>query len=311
MSNDVNTALTLEKKRDKIEKFNLSELEKKMDEEIQSTKKLLDSHSNQLKQQKAQFLEFSAVESKLNDIEFRLSLEMAKAENFTNYLHSKNFENFAKSDQPTQILNVTTTKAPTINFDFEKEFNETFAKLSADFQDRLETQQNLTINLTEDFENLKYSFDEFEERIVNFTDETRENFESFENSTIIQAEILQNLTENFDELSDLADVNQEEISNLTWKIDLLELDIQNLTRRIEILEIKQLEDDQKSLIIESLSETVAALKYGYDIPPEIDEILITGGDGEYGAIWDSMLISTTHKAKRDFKDRFENSVSEM
>ena len=76
MSNDVNTALTLEKKADKIKTFDLSELEKKMDSEIQTTKKLLDSHSNQLREQKAQFLEYSAVESKLNDIEFRLRPEL-------------------------------------------------------------------------------------------------------------------------------------------------------------------------------------------------------------------------------------------
>jgi len=91
LADDVGLLSNLEKKGDQIERANLHIFESKVDDELQATKKLLDSHSAQLSTQKAQLLDFNSVEAKLNDIEFRLTLETARSEYLTNFIHANNF----------------------------------------------------------------------------------------------------------------------------------------------------------------------------------------------------------------------------
>ena len=75
LSHDVSTLQNVEKKAEKIEKAEVHLIETKFKKEMESTKKLLDSHQTQLAKQKAQLLDFDKVESKLSDIEFRLRKE--------------------------------------------------------------------------------------------------------------------------------------------------------------------------------------------------------------------------------------------
>ena len=140
----------------------------------------------------------------------------------------------------------------------------------------------------------------------------RENMVLKQNLTTImdQFETVRNyadeiMTNSSSAVADLAQValNQNDIiSQMTVKLAEMEIQLQNATDQISFFSAEAGLDISRDDIIEDLVRKVTALQYGYDLPPALGEVMITGGDGEYGAIWDSMLINTEARAKRSFND---------
>lgn len=81
------------------------------------------------------------------------------------------------------------------------------------------------------------------------------------------------------------------IDEMLVHIDYLESLIFNLDEKVE----KISRSDEK---IADLESKLTALEYGVKIPPHKGEILVTGGDGEYGPKWETSLISTGYFAAR-------------
>jgi hypothetical protein len=322
LSNDVTTIQNLEKSSKEVEGANVKILESKIRKEMASTRKLLDSHSSQLTNQKAQFLEYTKVEEQLNNIEFRLALEMAKSENLTRTIQGNHdlVGRFAKFDE-----NILAPKTPKLNI------TEISSKISVMIE-KLKTEIDVSIfNLTEKTEKNNNSTHnlstEFAKIAENQTELWNQN-EKLENKCLnISAEIYENknVTDSefgevrfeIEELFNITKIQEESIANMSSQIFELEAQISNLTEHMFVIESEK-SAENNDLILE-LQKTVAALKYGYDMPPEMGEILIAGGDGDFGAIWDTFLVSTEHKAKRLFSEmplartghcliKFENNI---
>lgn len=314
LSNDVDMMQNLEKKGEQVERANVQIMQSKVDKEFETTKKVLDSHAAQLSAQKVQLLDFNVVETKLNDIEFRLSLEMAKSENLTQYINSKHFQSSDKIDKIDEIIE----SVPTVVTPILPMFNITEIDEMLQIEiNQLETNITFIISgIREEMIKIWNVTELYDATIATIVDEQtalwQDNSDIKSNITDILLNfdavkdyadnILINSTTAVAELAQLALAQNDILSNMTEDIAYLDVQLQNVTQQLAILQVEQIFDESKDEIIDQLVRTVAALRYGYDTAPEVGEIMITGGDGEYGAVWDSVLVSTEYKAKRTFAD---------
>ena len=95
-----------------------------------------------------------------------------------------------------------------------------------------------------------------------------------------------------------------QVDNNTYLIGAMIEELDHVQGTLHHLEegLKNLTEDHTSEEMESLEAKVAALEYGIKIPPHKGEILLTGGDGEYGPRWETSLLSTKYHAARQFTD---------
>ena len=54
--------------------------------------------------------------------------------------------------------------------------------------------------------------------------------------------------------------------------------------------------------VKELEERLRSLEYGIKVPPHKGEILLSGGDGDFGPKWESRMISIKYGASRDFEN---------
>ena len=88
------------------------------------------------------------------------------------------------------------------------------------------------------------------------------------------------------------------IENNTYMIDEMLVHIDYLESLIFNLDEKVEKMTRKDHVIADLESKLVSLEYGIKIPPHKGEILLTGGDGEYGPKWETSLISTDYYAAR-------------
>lgn len=281
----------------------------KVVEELASTKKLLDKQGNQLKKQQARLIDFDLFESKLYDLESALKREESHRQELAALLSHDELVYKREKDDMLDTLNFKQTVD-------DDELNKRMQDMEQHFYKNFDL---LKLNLTEVLvmlEEKDIAFDEMKSVITNMRHEYFQELEEYrweieQMSNMTQA-IYYNGGDALDEVSMLVLNQTEQVENNTFIIDDMLNQMDYLTTAVHEIEDKvnnfttaskkDKKDKNDAQTIKSLEEKVAALEYGVKIPPHTGEILVTGGDGEYGPRWETSLISTKYNASRSFKD---------
>jgi len=277
-------------------------VEMKLVDELNDTKKALDKQGNQLAKQTAKMLDFDAFESKLYDLETALNRETNKREELEKVLdHDEVVYKHNKDDM-----------LDTLNF-----------KQQVDDQDMTEKLNNITSNFVHKFDLLKLNLTEvlvlLEDKDIQ-VDDLRTEIHELKESYMTQLEeyrweieemsnmtrsIYYNGGEAIEHISQLVFNQTAQVDANSYLIEEMISQLSNVTSSLHSVEdgLAHLADAEiESETVAALESKIAALEYGVTIAPHKGEILITGGDGEYGPRWETSLLSTKYNAARQFTD---------
>ena len=152
-------------------------------------------------------------------------------------------------------------------------------------------------NLTEQVENMRDDYlvtlDGYRSEIDEMSNMTRsiyynggEALEEVSSLVINQTALVQNNTDAIDEmfgrLSDLGQLVHEMAQ--------------------EQVNITEEAPEATEEYVKELEERLRSLEYGIKVPPHKGEILLSGGDGDFGPKWESRMISIKYGASRDFEN---------
>lgn len=292
----------LRKSGDEIDNAKDKVLEMKLVDELSDTKKALDKQDNQLQKQKAKLLDFDAFETKLYDLETALNRETDRREELEKLISHDEIVYKHDKDDMLDTLNIQQ------EID-DQDLTDRLEKITADFVHKFDL---LKLNLTEvlvlledkdiQVDDLRTEIHEMKETYFAQLEEYRWEIEEMGNMT---KSIYYNGGEAIEHVSQLVFNQTEQIETNSYLINDMLNDLNNVTESLHELEeavVNLTTHHQDSEQIAALEEKVAALEYGVKIPPHKGEILITGGDGEYGPKWETSLLSTKFHAARQFSD---------
>ncbi|CAG5096968.1 Oidioi.mRNA.OKI2018_I69.XSR.g14869.t1.cds [Oikopleura dioica] len=322
LNDDSKRFLELEKSADTLEKVevaNAKAMETRVNEEISGTRRLLDSHAHKLNEHSATLETVSSLEKKLQDLEFQVTVELAKSEarQRTALVAAKKVSE--KSDEDF-VLDYST---PIDTIELEDSFvTESDIKLIQDgvteeinvFVARLEgLERNVTaldekylqlhqtqLNITEISQNNTLEILNLQ-NATDILDRKVDDLEQMINRTVVRfANQTMELATHVSDISNLTDAHETELFELRSELIHAQMEIQNLTDTIFWLQTENEIGEEKDDVIKQLQETVIELQYGLIPAPKQGEILITGGLQDFGADWSSMLLSVHHRAQREF-----------
>jgi hypothetical protein len=325
LNDEENRFFELEKSadtHDKIEIANSKAMETRVNEEISGAKRLLDSHSHKLSEHSATLESVSSLEKKLEDLEFQVTVELAKSEAKARAAAVASKKGLEKSDESFTLEQTITSAAKQTELE-DRFITEEDIKL---IQDSVTKEINVVAARLEGIETNVTAFDEkymeLHQAYKNSTEASQNRTDADISALLIGAEFLEKKVQDLGDLingtvvqfanqtmelathvssnSDITEAHESEIFELRSELIHTQLEVQNLTETIFWLQAESELVEQKDEIIKQLQETVIELQYGLTPAPKKGEILITGGIQDFGADWSSMLLSVHHRAQREF-----------
>jgi len=292
----------LRKSGAKIDNAKDNLVEMKLVDELNDTKKALDKQGSQLAKQTAKMLDFDAFESKLYDLETALNRETSRREDLEQLL---NHDEVVYKHDKDDMLDTLNFKQQVDNQDLTEKLN----NITSNFVHKFDL---LKLNLTEvlvlledkdiQVDDLRTEIHELKESYMTQLEEYRWEIEEMSNMT---RSIYYNGGEAIEHVSQLVFNQTAQVDANSYLIEEMISQLSNVTSSLHSVEdgLAHLTDAApESETIAALEAKVAALEYGVKIAPHKGEILITGGDGEYGPRWETSLLSTKYNAARQFTD---------
>lgn len=325
LNDEENRFFELEKSADtheKIEIANSKAIETRVNEEISGAKRLLDSHSHKLNQHSATLETVSSLEKKLEDLEFQVTVELAKSEAKARAAVVASKKGLEKSDKSFTLEQTTpsATKQAQLEDSFITESDIKFIQngITKEINVVGARLEGIVTNVTA----LDEKYMELHQAYINSTTISQNQTDAEISALKIATEFIENKVKDLGELingtvvqfanqtmelathvssiSDMTENHESEIFELRSELIHAQLEVQNLTDTIFWLQAESELGEEKDDIIKQLQETVIELQYGLTPAPKKGEILITGGIQDFGADWSSMLLSVHHRAQREF-----------
>ena len=286
----------LEKKGDQIEETQNFVKTAKLEQELADTRDLLDSQGHQLEQQKAKFIDFNSFQEKLYELESQMQRELSQIGNLENRISHD--ETHVKEDQD-DLLDTLSIKDEMDQADLDKKLQILESDFFANFDD---LKVNLTMAMAEIEDNNGDNVERLKEKISNLKRDYTSSLDEFRNEMEEMGNMTRSIYYNGGDMMEKINLvvlnSTAAVENNTYIIDEMLVHIDYLESLIFNLDEKVDKISRSDEKIADLESKLTALEYGVKIPPHKGEILVTGGDGEYGPKWETSLISTSYFAAR-------------